>query len=175
VRDGTASEAHAEGAAPCALFDGDALAASMEEVGVGIQRASLPLAVLDVELLDSLGGGSPRSATKSSSRSGSTNGVDENDESEGSKRRRSRRRGRRRGGRDEAGEEGGPVESVEASEVLGTTEGDDSEPPKVETSSESTGDSAGESTQESGGEPSEDTEKKPAEPPPAPDAEAEQL
>ena len=173
VRDGTASEAHAEGAAPCALFDGDALAASMEEVGVGIQRASLPLAVLDVELLDLLGGGSPRSATKSSSRSGSTNGVDENDESEGSKRRRSRRRGRRRGGRDEAGEEGGPVESVEASKVADTTEGDDSEPPKVETSSESTGDSAGESTQESGGEPSEDTEKKPAEPAPAADAAAE--
>jgi len=44
VSDGTASEAHAEGAAPCALFDGDALATSMEEVGVGIQRASLPLA-----------------------------------------------------------------------------------------------------------------------------------
>jgi len=167
VSDGTASEAHAEGAAPCALFDGDALATSMEEVGVGIQRASLPLAVLDVELLDSLGGGSPRSATKSSSRSSSTNGVDENDESEGSKRRRSRRRGRRRGGRDEAGEEGGPVESVESSEVAGTTKGDDSEPPKVETSSESTGEAAGEQ--------SEDTEKKPAEPAPAPDAEAEQL
>ena len=46
----TAGEAHAEGAAPCAVFDGDALAASMEDVGVGIQRVTLPLAVLDIEV-----------------------------------------------------------------------------------------------------------------------------
>ena len=107
VRDGTVAEAHAEGAAPCALFDGDALAASMEEVGVGIQRASLPLAVLDVELLDSLGGGAAHTAT-SAARSSSSTSADENRESDGNKRRRSRRRGRRRGGRDEGGEEGKP-------------------------------------------------------------------
>jgi hypothetical protein len=167
VREGTVSEARAEGAAPCALFDGDALAASMEEVGVGIQRASLPLAVLDVELLDSLGGGSPRSTTTSPLRNSSTNGGDENDESEGSRRRRNRRRGRRRGGRGEAGEEDRQDESVAASEAAGTTESDDSQPPKVETTSDS--------TPEHAGEPSEDTEKMPAEAAPAPEAEAEQL
>jgi len=163
VRDGTVSEAHAEGAAPCALFDGDALAASMEEVGVGIQRASLPLAVLDVELLDSLGGGSTRSTSTSSSRSSAASGTDESDESDGNKRRRSRRRGRRRGGRDEAGEEGSQDESVAATEAKVTAESDDSEPPKVETAAESAP------------EPPEDTEKKPAEPAPAVEAEAEQL
>jgi hypothetical protein len=163
LRDGTASEAHAEGAAPCALFDGDALAASMEEVGVGIQRASLPLAVLDVELLDSLGDGSARSTSTSSSRSSSTSGAEENGESDGNKRRRSRRRGRRRGGRDEAGEERSQDESVATSEVADATESDDSEPPKVETA------------EESAPEPPEETEKKPAEPAPAPEAEVEQV
>jgi len=163
VRNGTVSEAHAEGAAPCALFDGDALAASMEEVGVGIHRASLPLAVLDVELLDSLGGGAPRTTTTSSARSSSSTSADENGESDGNKRRRSRRRGRRRGGREEGGEEGSQEESVAASEVADTTDSTDSEPPKVE------------ATSETAPEPPEDTEKKPAEPDPAPEAEAEQL
>jgi len=174
VRDGTVSEAHAEGAAPCALFDGDALAASMEEVGVGIQRASLPLAVLDVELLDSLGGGSARSNSASSSRSSSTRSTDENGDSDGNKRRRSRRRGRRRGGSDEAGEEDSQDESVAASEVADTTESDDSEPPKVTASSEPSLELAGETA----GEPTEDIEKKPtepAEPVPAPEVDADQL
>jgi len=167
VRNGTVSEAHAEGAAPCALFDGDALAASMEEVGVGIQRASLPLAVLDVELLDSLGGGAPRTTTTSSARSSSSTSADENGEADGNKRRRSRRRGRRRGGREEGGEEGSQEgsqeESVAASEVADTTDSTDSESPKVEAASETAP------------EPSEDTEKKTAEPAPDPEAEAEQL
>jgi len=163
VRDGTVAEAHAEGAAPCALFDGDALAASMEEVGVGIQRASLPLAVLDVELLDSLGGGSARSTSTSSARSSSSNGTDENAESDGNKRRRSRRRGRRRGGRDEAGEEGSQDELAAASEGSDTAENADSEPPAAETAPESAP------------EPTEDTEKKPVEADPAPEAETEQL
>jgi len=163
VRDGTVAEAHAEGAAPCALFDGDALAASMEEVGVGIQRASLPLAVLDVELLDSLGGGSARSTSTSSARSSSNNVADENAESDGNKRRRSRRRGRRRGGRDEAGEEGSQDELAAASEGSDTAENADSEPPAAETAPESAP------------EPTEDTEKKPVEADPAPEAEAEQL
>ena len=163
VRNGTVSEAHAEGAAPCALFDGDALAASMEEVGVGIQRASLPLAVLDVELLDSLGGGAPRTTTTSSARSSSSTSTDENGESDGNKRRRSRRRGRRRGGREEGSEEGSQEESVAASEVADTTDSTDSEPPKAEAASKTAP------------EPSEDTEKKPEEPAPAPEAEAEEL
>ncbi len=163
VRNGTVSEAHAEGAAPCALFDGDALAASMEEVGVGIQRASLPLAVLDVELLDSLGGGAAHTKTTSAARSSSSTSADENGESDGNKRRRSRRRGRRRGAREEGSEEANQEESAAATELADTTDSTDSESPKVETASETAP------------EPSEDTEKKPAEPAPAPEAEAEQL
>ncbi|MGB5811254.1 MAG: HTH domain-containing protein, partial [Polyangiales bacterium] len=57
VRDGTHEEARAEGAAPCAVFDGEALARSMEDVGVGLRRVTLPLSAIDVELLESLGGG----------------------------------------------------------------------------------------------------------------------
>ena len=170
VRDGTIIEAHAEGAAPCALFDGDALAASMEEVGVGIQRASLPLAVLDVELLDSLGGSPTRSSSTSarssstSARNNSTISADDGAESDGNKRRRSRRRGgRRRGGRDEAGEEGSQEESTAASEVADTAKATESEPTKIETDSKPAP------------EPTEDTEKKAADPTPAPEAETEQL
>jgi hypothetical protein len=159
VRDSTIGEAHAEGAAPCAIFDGDALAASMEEVGVGIQRASLPLAVLDVELLDSLVGGSAKSNTTST--------TDDSAESDANKRRRSRRRGgRRRGGRDEAGEEGSQAdkaETAESEESTGTSESSGSEPPKVE------------ATSESAPEPAEDTEKKAAEPAPVAEPETEQL
>ncbi|MBW2404755.1 MAG: restriction endonuclease [Deltaproteobacteria bacterium] len=164
VRDGTVIEAHAEGAAPCALFDGDALAASMEEVGVGIRRASLPLSVLDVDLLDSLGD-APARANSSSARNHSNTNGDDNTDSDGTRRRRSRRRGgRRRGGSDEAGAEGTETaqnESTAASEMADTPESTDAEPVKVE--SEST----------SNPEPPEDKEKKSAEPAPAPEVEAE--
>ena len=92
---GTAAEGHAEGAAPCAVFDGDALAASMEEVGVGLQRVSLPLTVLDLDLLDSLGTDAARSRDHAST-------AEESADSNGNKRRRGRRRGgRRRGAREE--------------------------------------------------------------------------
>jgi len=169
VRDGTTIEAHAEGAAPCALFDGDALAASMEEVGVGIRRASLPLAVLDVDLLDSLGGVSTRSSSTAARGNATANG-DESADSDGNKRRRSRRRGgRRRGSRDEAGEAGEageestPDESAAASEVADTPESADSEPPKIETDSASAP------------QPAEEKEEKPEEPAPVPEVEVEQL
>ena len=172
VRDGTLGEAHAEGAAPCAVFDGDALAVSMEEVGVGIQRASLPLAVLDVELLDSLGGGTPRkSETSPRSSSATATSSDENDEGDGTKRRRSRRRGRRRGGRDEAGEESSRDESVEASDA-------DGEPSEAADSSDSPAEEPAKlkADSEPSPEPLEDTGKKPvesADSEPAPDAEPE--
>jgi hypothetical protein len=166
LRDGTVIEAHAEGAAPCALFDGDALAGSMEEVGVGIRRASLPLAILDVDLLDSLGGVATRSSSSSaSSPSATANGNEKADtDAEGNKRRRNRRRGgRRRGGRDEAGEERSQDQSAAAGEVADTPDPSDSEPAKAETESASAP------------EPAEDKEKKPADLAPAPEVEAEQL
>jgi hypothetical protein len=148
AQDGIHEEAHADGAAPCAVFDGDALARSMEEVGVGILRVSLPLAVLDVELLDSLGG--PARASSS----------DEATESNGSKRRRSRRRTRRRPPRDEGGEETSSEEPLEASKPASEApEEPDSEPPgPVEAS-----------------EPAEDKEKLAAEAPADPSLEPEQL
>ena len=160
VREGTLGEAHAEGAAPCAVFDGDALAVSMEEVGVGIQRASLCLAVLDVELLDSLVGGKTRSS------SAATSSSDESAEADNNKRRRSRRRGRRRGGRDEAGEASSRDESSdlgETSQAAEASETSETEPTEAKADSESAP------------EPMEDTKKKSAEPAPEPEPEVEQL
>ena len=148
VREGIHQEAHADGAAPCAVFDGDGLAKSMEEVGVGIQRFTVPLAVLDVELLDSLGG----TARASSS--------DEATESNGSKRRRSRRRVRRRSPRDQGGEETSEEDSLEASKgAKEAPEAPDSDAPEPVEASE----------------PSEDKEKLAADSATDPNLEAEQL
>ena len=159
VAEGTAAEAHAEGAAPCAVFDGDALAASMEDMGVGIQRTTLPLAVLDIDLLDSLGGGVTRS---SSSKSESESASDES--SDANKRRRSRRRGgRRRGSREEGAEEASAEKSESSSEAASEPDEAPSEPSKAE------------AAPESAPEPPEDTEKKAAAPDPEPVAESEQL
>ena len=156
VLDGTAAEGHAEGAAPCAVFDADALAASMEEVGVGIQRASIPLAVLDVELLDSLGGSVASRST--------SNDADESSDADGSKRRRGRRRGgRRRGARDEAGEQPPQEENLEISEPAGSAEPSESDSPRVEAASESAPELV------------EDTKKTAKEPAPPAEAESEQL
>jgi hypothetical protein len=123
VLEGTIAEARAEGAAPCAVFDGDALAISMEEVGVGIQRCLLPIAVLDVELLDSLAGGTVRSTGALS---------EENAEPSGNERRRRRRRGRRRGFREEAAESRFRDEPAESQERAPSFEPSESEPLEAE-------------------------------------------
>lgn len=155
VREGTLDEAHAEGAAPCAVFDADALAISMEEVGVGIQRAMLPLAMLDLDLLDSLGGGSARNSAAA--------GIEDSGEADGNKRRRGRRRSRRRPGREEASEGGNRDELPEASESVAAVGSSDSEPAETENISGSVPETS-EKTQESSSEPA-----------PATEAEAERL
>lgn len=83
-------EARASRAVPCALFDGAALTVAMEEAGVGIRRANIPLAVLDNELLEELRGPGRDAEERGRDRDGSS----EQDEEEGGRRRR-RRRGRR--------------------------------------------------------------------------------
>ncbi|MEM7136863.1 MAG: winged helix-turn-helix domain-containing protein [Myxococcota bacterium] len=130
VKDDIRDEASAEGAAPCAVFDGDALAQSMEDVGVGIQRAALPLSVMDVELLEALGGASRGSAQS-----------DDDSESNGNKRRRSRRRGRRRGGSDGEAEDQGEQspQAAKADEDAPASE-PESEPPASDGDSEPTED-----------------------------------
>ena len=156
--DGTAAEAHAEGAPPCAVFDGDALAASMEEVGVGVQRVVLPLAMLDIDLLDSLGGG----ASASESRSSTKESSDESADSNGTKRRRGRRRGRRRSEREEGTEENSQEESLQADEESQAPEASETAPKAPAEASEAAP------------EPSEDTKKSADEPAPEPVAEPEQ-
>jgi hypothetical protein len=111
------------------VFDGDALALSMEEVGVGIQRCSLPIAVLDVELLDSLAGVTLRS-------SGTTPISDDNAEPTSNERRRRRRRGRRRGFREEAAESGPRAEPIEGPERASGLEQAEHEPPQEEEDSD---------------------------------------
>jgi hypothetical protein len=158
--EGATTEGHAEGAAPCAVFDGDALAAAMEEVGVGLHRMSLPLAVLDIDLLDSLGGSAPRAKSNASA-------SEESGDANANKRRRSRRRGgRRRGSREEDGEESGGEETAEAKSDA--SESKDSEPPTSEPVETKAG-------SESAPEPPEDTKKKGADDAPAPVAEPDQL
>lgn len=152
VREGTQDEANAEGAVPCAVFDGDALALAMEEVGVGLHRASLTLSTLDVDLLEALGGGARRSEAQ-----------DDGTDSNGNKRRRSRRRGRRRGTREEDAEESSdsnePAEPGIAAADASEPGEAESEPPKAEDTSQ----------------PTEDKEKLAAEPSADSPVEAEQL
>lgn len=130
---GTLEEAHAEGAPPCAIFDGDALAASMEEVRVGIERASLPLAVLDFELLDSLGGGAGRPA---SGHSGQSSNSEEAADT-GSRRRRGRRRGRRRPNRDEGNGNGEREQRAASDREPSGSESKESERSETKAASES--------------------------------------
>lgn len=60
VLSGAREEAATPAAAPVALFDGTAFGRALEEAGIGIRRASLPLAVLDLDLLDTLRGPTDR-------------------------------------------------------------------------------------------------------------------
>ncbi|MEM7433516.1 MAG: winged helix-turn-helix domain-containing protein [Myxococcota bacterium] len=149
VKDDIRDEASAEGAAPCAVFDGDALAQSMEDVGVGIQRAALPLSVMDVELLEALGGASRGTAQS-----------DDESEGNGNKRRRSRRRGRRRGGSDAETEDQSEQEpqAAKTDEDAPSSESE-SEPPAID----------------AGPEPSEDKEKLAADGPADAPVELEQV
>ena len=109
VRNDALEEARAEGAVPCALFDGKALAASMEAVGVGIRRTHLPLAVLDVDLFESLQGPRP-----SVGHAQEASAQDSPTETNGSRRRRGRRRGRRRTSREEVASADNQTDSQES-------------------------------------------------------------
>lgn len=54
VAGGAWEETHAEGAAPCALFDGFALAEAMERLGVGCRRYQVVVTGLDHDLFEAL-------------------------------------------------------------------------------------------------------------------------
>ena len=61
VLSGAREEAAVAGVAPCSLFDGTGIARAMERTGVGLRRHSIPVATLDLELLESLRGIDPLS------------------------------------------------------------------------------------------------------------------
>ncbi len=100
-------EASMPGAAPVALVDGAGLAEALERAGIGVHRVQLPLAVLDAELLEQLGGGrvskqNGRAEARRETalgRAGDSDGqggvpseLDEETSTGGSRRRRRRRR-----------------------------------------------------------------------------------
>jgi len=58
-------EASVPGAIPCVLFDGMALAASLQTAGIGIRSFSVPMSMLDFDLLESLRGSLSNSPTMS--------------------------------------------------------------------------------------------------------------
>src|SRR5690606_14135412 len=85
-------EVKVAGAAPCVLFDGDALAEAMEAREVGLVPAALPLSAIDLGLLDALRGGPERLDDEG----------DAEDEERGRGGKKRRRRGKKR--RDDVGE-----------------------------------------------------------------------
>ena len=116
------AELGAAGVPPCTAFDGDALAAAMEQRGVGLRAVTLPVCALDLELLDamrgsaeSLGGGRRRER----------DAEREPDEEEGEGRGRRRRKRRR----DRDGEEGAPEAAADAAGDEGPEERAEAEGP----------------------------------------------
>ncbi|MFK7985777.1 MAG: HTH domain-containing protein [Sandaracinaceae bacterium] len=107
-------EVSVAGAAPCVLFDRDALADAMEAHGVGIVKVGVPLAAIDLDLLDDLRGAAEL--------------LDEDDEGGRGRRRRGRRRKRDEDGEDTKSESNDGAdnaksdsgdESTDASEASG--------------------------------------------------------
>lgn len=116
---GAREEAGVSGAAPVALFDGPALSESMEDMGIGLRRWSVPLTTMDFDLLDGLRGpGADQSkADDKSDKSEKSDKADksEDSEDEGEEKKGRRRRRRRRKGSDEAESEVAVGDSDDAS------------------------------------------------------------
>ena len=112
VREDVRQEAQSEGAMPVAIFDGNALAESMESVGVGIVQTYVPLATLDIALLESLGD------TNASNNADKSSDADD-DNPRPARRRRGRRRPR---GRDKAAADGTETDSKEKTDAEVPTE-----------------------------------------------------
>jgi hypothetical protein len=68
VLSGAREEAGAEGAAPCAPFDGLELAQAMERAGIGLRTHRVELCDLDVDLLESLGDNDEQRALREEAR-----------------------------------------------------------------------------------------------------------
>jgi hypothetical protein len=103
----TREEVEVAGAPPVVLFDGRGLASAMEMRGVGLRPRSLPLASVDLELLDALRG-RPEELFREVER-------DFDDEEGGRGRRKRRRRGRR--DREVVAAENGDEEEEIAEEI----------------------------------------------------------
>ncbi len=163
-------EAAVPGAAPVALVDGARLAEALERAEIGVRRVHVPLAVLDVELLEQLGGArAARSQSRAEARRASAAkrlGESEAEprseassaveppaeESAGRRRRRRRRSGpvseevvEARASEEAASESEGPAAEEEFSAA-----------PPASTGSEPEGLSAGSSEQTSSSDPAEE-------------------
>jgi hypothetical protein len=108
-------EVEVAGAPPCVLYDGDALAEAMESRGVGLCSVSVPLAAIDLSLLDALRG-EPESLDED---------ADEDDD-EGRSRRRGGKKRRKRKDRSRDDEESKDEERADGEETSDDEgEGDD--------------------------------------------------
>ena len=97
ARSGAREEAAAAGAAPCAIFDGPALAERMEERGVGLVRRQVPVSMLDMDLLDALRGpGRKRDSGDDDAEESKSKDTKAKDSKDGTDKERPRRRRRRR-------------------------------------------------------------------------------
>jgi hypothetical protein len=54
ITSGAREEATANGANPCALYDGTAMTESMERLGIGVKRHAVPVTSIDFDLFDAL-------------------------------------------------------------------------------------------------------------------------
>ncbi|MFK8003886.1 MAG: HTH domain-containing protein [Polyangiales bacterium] len=129
---GAREEAGVSGAAPVALFDGPALSESMEDMGIGLRRWSVPLTTMDFDLLDGLrgpGNDQSKSDDKSDKADKSEKSEkNEDSEEEGEEKKGRRRRRRRRKGTDE-------TENAEATENSAASSEADAETVEVDTDS----------------------------------------
>jgi hypothetical protein len=84
ARSGAREEASVAGAAPVALYDGEALTSAMENLGIGLTRHLVPVLSLDQDLLESLRGpaASRRSRGAAASVDTSAKATDEAESSE---------------------------------------------------------------------------------------------
>jgi hypothetical protein len=139
VMSGAREEAQAPATAPVSLYDGMALAAAMERVGVGLVTQHVAVSALDFELLDALRGPAPRERDDRDER-----GRDERSErSRDDRNERGRDRDERRRERDDRRNDRGNDRGRERDDnVAARDEGDDLEQ-DLRSDAEDVGDDAG--------------------------------
>jgi len=144
ARSGAREEASITGAAPVALYDGEALTCAMEQLSIGLTRHLVPMLSLDQDLLQALRGpaqprrqarpSAPSEEEASPRRDDETEEADAATEEQG---KRPRRRRRRKRGDEESGAASEQASTTdEASEVAASDEPSTDEASSVQASTD---------------------------------------